>query len=314
MIGSEGCCGGFRLIQLDGTRLRLGVGIFQRDTSGAFTPDSRSYLLERENGEVDRLTTESLGRTSTVVAPPSSGVEAVIGESADGSILATDGPGNAIGLWDLNARQLLTTVPFQDFAGDPDDAVNDFDFQPAAWERDACTIANRNLTHDQSGRRPTRRPVPQDLPVAALTGWTRRVRRPRRSSSPRPLDSTSTSHSTTSGPATPHCTYRDLPSQHRQDRQILRTRDRHRTRRRRHCLPRVIALAKNHPRPASRVTHRRRRSAALTRSSSRCGSSGVTSQRRVGARTNLRHKGGSHSGEAGRGRGLRQSAGRVFSP
>ena len=149
VIGSEGCCGGFRLIQLDGTRLRLGVGIFQRDTSGAFTPDSRSYLLERENGEVDRLTTESLGRTSTVVAPPSSGVEAVIGESADGSILATDGPGNAIGLWDLNARQLLTTVPFQDFAGDPDDAVNDFDFQPAAWERDACTIANRNLTRSE---------------------------------------------------------------------------------------------------------------------------------------------------------------------
>jgi hypothetical protein len=84
--------------------------------------------------------------------------------SPDGQLLATLEP-EAIHLWDLRARRPIGVIVLDAGAVDTNSAqlvmtdtsltIDDFagrlvvDLDPRSWERDACTIANRNLTRTE---------------------------------------------------------------------------------------------------------------------------------------------------------------------
>jgi WD40 repeat protein len=166
--GQVGCCGGTQLIDVDGTRLVPRPPWNERNTSSAFTPDGRSLVVKHDNGLTEIVATRD--ESSVALAPPEAGIQGVIGVSADSDLLATWGPGQALGLWDLATRQLLGTIPlaidvvrslFSDYVAFTDTGLTiaptygpaasartdiRFDLDPTSWERDACTIANRNLT------------------------------------------------------------------------------------------------------------------------------------------------------------------------
>ncbi len=169
MTGDVGCCGGLQLVDIAGTQLKPEAPILDRGVSGSFTPDSRAYVLARGNGEIDRLAVGSRNGASTVVALPGAGAQGVLGVSRDGRILATAGTGTGIGLWDLQARQLVANIPVPDLSilgaqanfelsalvidgylpSSNRRRLDRFEFSPAAWEQDACTIADRNLTQSE---------------------------------------------------------------------------------------------------------------------------------------------------------------------
>jgi WD40 repeat protein len=142
-VGGVGCCSGLQLIDVVGTQLKPREALFGRNVGGVFAPDGRSYVVRLENGEVDRFSLAPGDSTSTVVALPNAKINAVLGVSPDSRLLITDGPGNAIGLWNLTARELLASIPTANISN-PGDV--DLELDPNAWERDACRIANRNLT------------------------------------------------------------------------------------------------------------------------------------------------------------------------
>ncbi|MDP9332346.1 MAG: hypothetical protein M3Q30_03400, partial [Actinomycetota bacterium] len=71
----------------------------ERNTSSAFTPDGRSLVVTHDNGLTEIVATR--GGSSVALAPPEAGIQGVIGVSADSDLLATWGPGQALGLWDL---------------------------------------------------------------------------------------------------------------------------------------------------------------------------------------------------------------------
>ncbi len=169
VTGDVGCCGGLQLVDIAGTQLKPEAPILDRGVSGSFTPDSRAYVLARGNGEIDRLAVGSRNGASTVVALPGAGAQGVLGVSRDGRILATAGTGTGIGLWDLQARQLVANIPVPDLSilgaqanfelsalvidgylpSSNRRRLDRFEFSPAAWEQDACTIADRNLTQSE---------------------------------------------------------------------------------------------------------------------------------------------------------------------
>jgi WD40 repeat protein len=145
---------------------------FPTGTGFAYTPDSRMLVetgdhprlwpLDRATGPVD------------LIGVPTGQVAAVSG----GELLATDSPnGDAVSLWDLASGSFLATVSGGQgstvglafsrdrraltqvtASGSPPDStsipptlttVARWDLDPKSWERDACLIANRNLTSSE---------------------------------------------------------------------------------------------------------------------------------------------------------------------
>jgi WD40 repeat protein len=146
VVGPDNNFGGLQLVDLAGTDLHPREAILGRGVTGAFTPDSRAYVVVHESGKVERLSIVPRNAPPTLIALPSAGVRAVLGISPEGRFLITNGPGKAIGLWDLAARQLLATIPGMDVD------LGGLELDPAIWEREACAIASRNLTRDEWAR------------------------------------------------------------------------------------------------------------------------------------------------------------------
>jgi WD40 repeat protein len=169
-VSSFGCCGGLQLFDVEGTRLKARPPMPERGVTIAFTPDSHAIVIGHGSQLVE-LVPLAPNSTPTILAAPAARTGSVLGVSSDGQVVATAGPGSGIGLWDLDTKQLLGTIPLPQGGGivlryatftatalvlvdeTTDTAqysdqytAHYFDLDPTSWRRKACAIANRNLT------------------------------------------------------------------------------------------------------------------------------------------------------------------------
>jgi WD40 repeat protein len=164
---------GLELFAVDGTRLRA-RGTYQTVASAfagmdgaiAFTSDSHTLVFARAGGRIDLIGVNQPTLQSTTLAQPDGQIPSDVAVSADGSLLAVTEESVAIRIWDLAAKQLLgtirlhtpnalsgavsltnqsVTVSVADISTST--SRSSFDLDPASWQRRACTIANRSLTH-----------------------------------------------------------------------------------------------------------------------------------------------------------------------
>lgn len=167
ITGETGCCSGVELVDVRGARLHpRQPSALERGVSGAFTPDSRGYILAHGDGRVARFPLFPVGSASADdIARPGAGVYAVLAVSPDGRVLATADSGNTIGLWDLEARQLIAAVPMPDALTNSTSASSAafdrtslttgsgrIDLGTASLEHVACRIADRNLTRSEAAQ------------------------------------------------------------------------------------------------------------------------------------------------------------------
>jgi WD40 repeat protein len=164
----RGSCFNFAGVCLGNTsQSPIALGAAQHWT-GTFTPDSRTLVLDRGNGVIELVPTARGNTHSTVLALSSveasctdflCGSSETLGVSPDGRLLASNGSGE-IRLWDLPSHQLIGALLVTGLGGAVftkitrttltlDDRLGiglAVDLAAGSWERDACTIANRNLT------------------------------------------------------------------------------------------------------------------------------------------------------------------------
>jgi WD40 repeat protein len=187
--------GTLQLVDIDKTDLKPRPPSPEPGAVGVFTPDSRTLVVAQgtDNGLIELVPVSPRNGQSTVLSLTAATAVCtgmsdcahgtVLGISSDGQLLVTAAPGS-IHLWDLNARQLIGVIPLATFNVDfnaaqltitdklltIDDGLGTrlvVDLDPTSWARDACTIANRNLTRaewiDYVGVIPYRKQCP-DFP------------------------------------------------------------------------------------------------------------------------------------------------------
>jgi WD40 repeat protein len=165
-----------QFVDVDRTGLHPRPPTHQSVAVSVFTPDSRTLVVDQGtgNGLVELVPVRPGDGQSTVLsltaqtAVCTGGSDCahptILGVSPDGRLLATAAPGS-VHVWDLSARQLIGVIPVDvallgvglntsqltitDTSLTIDEGYGSglmVDLDPASWARQACTIADRNLT------------------------------------------------------------------------------------------------------------------------------------------------------------------------
>lgn len=134
--------------------------------AGAFTRDSRTLVLDRGNGLVELVPTDGHNTDTTLLSLSGDDTNCcsnpTLAVAPDGDLIV-ESTGAQLRLWSLHAQELIGTIPLPAPFLTTSGIITDFtastlaldgrnghavqiDLDPASWIRDACTIANRNLS------------------------------------------------------------------------------------------------------------------------------------------------------------------------